>query len=619
MKWNPLLVTKIRLPIEQVPQQLMAEVEINKTAFVDKNPEFSSWFLTQLETQEFSEQLVRAWSGSRYACDLCIRQPEMFMRLVDKGDLFRSYDAGEMTEIVTKKSCMVEDFSQLNRVLRHCRAREMLRIIWRDLNGQSDLLETTADVSSLAEVSIQLAVDFHHQQLSLEYGIPSAMVDEVLIEQKLIVLGMGKLGASELNLSSDIDLIFSYPKSGLTVDVSSVTRNSQFIYPAIEATGKAIKYVDNHEFFTRLGQRVITSLDKITEDGFVFRVDMRLRPYGESGALVLCFDAFEEYYQDQGRDWERYAMIKARIVAGDQEQGQILLAMLRPFVYRRYIDYSVIDSLRSMKKMIKQEVKRRRLGNDVKLGQGGIRDVEFIVQSFQLIRGGRDTQLQERRLLSVLDTLEEDDFFSASAVEKLREAYFFLRNTEHVIQAFNDRQTQLLPVDAYPQSALAFAMGFENWDCFIVALSGYRNNVSEIFKDIFSDNEDKQGRNSVDQCWVNVWSETLGHDESVELLVTAGHELAEDVMKRLKLLKNMPIVLRMQAEGRDRLDLFMPMLLLAVNDADRPSATLLRIFPLVESVLRRTAYLILLAENPGALRQLVILCAGSPWVATQLA
>jgi len=613
-------VNKISLPIDQLPTQLLAEFESNKNVFVEKNPHCAVWFSTQLEDSGFSEQLIRTWSGSRYATELCMRQPDILMRLVAGGELFRSYDDGEMKNVVTHCLSDTTNAEQLNKGLRRCRAQEMLRIIWRDLNCQSDLLETTADVSALAEVCIQQSVDFHHQQLSTEYGVPSALVEETLTEQKLLVLGMGKLGASELNLSSDIDLIFAYPERGETVDASSLAVASVKTFPYMVSDKKFTKFLDNHEFFTRLGQRVITSLDKMTEDGFVFRVDMRLRPYGESGALVLCFDAFEEYYQDQGRDWERYAMIKARVVAGDPDQGLLLLAMLRPFVYRRYIDYSVIDSLRSMKKMIMQEVKRRRLDNDVKLGPGGIRDIEFIVQSFQLIRGGRDTQLQERRLLSVLNTLAEENIFAEEAVEELKEAYHFLRNTEHVIQAFNDKQTQLLPVDDYPRQALCFSMGFDSWDSFSLALSRCRNNVSLHFRNIISDHQqEKSAKKKYDHRWSGLWAETLDDDESVGLLLEAGHENADDVIQRLKQLKNAPIASRMQAEGRDRLDRFMPMLLLAVKEAEQPSATLIRIFPLVESVLRRTAYLILLAENPGALRQLVILCAASPWVATQLA
>ena len=196
----------------------------------------------------------------------------------------------------------------------------------------------------------------------------------------------GKLGAHELNLTSDIDLIFGYPEGGETEGVK--------------------RPLDNQEFFIRLGQKLIKALDAITVDGFVFRTDMRLRPYGSSGALVFSFNALEQYYQDQGRDWERYAMIKARVVGGDQKAGAELLEMLRPFVYRRYLDFSAIEALRAMKLLIQQEVRRKGMSENIKLGAGGIREIEFIAQAFQLIHGGRDLSLQQRPLLKVLATLE---------------------------------------------------------------------------------------------------------------------------------------------------------------------------------------------------------------------
>jgi len=613
-------MNKALLPIDRLPAILKADFASRQADFCGQHPQYRDWLLTQLECPHFAEQLTRCWLGSRYAAELCLRQPQWFKALVAGGLLLRPYAEGEMASCLNAEVASVLSAEALDAGLRQYRSRQMLRIIWRDINGLSDLLETTRDISNLAESTITLALDCHHRWLSAEYGSPAAAVEGHIQQQRMLVLGMGKLGARELNLSSDIDLIFCYPNGGATVDpaaLDGVLADNELLTATGHRSGN-YRYLDNHEFFTRLGQKVIQSLDKITADGFVFRVDMRLRPYGDSGALVLSFDAMEEYYQDQGRDWERYAMIKARVVAGDSNQGELLLAMLQPFVYRRYIDFSVIESLRSMKRMITQEVKRRRLHNDLKLGPGGIRDIEFIAQSFQLVRGGRDRDFQQRRLLRVLATLGEKALLPAAVVEQLIAAYVFLRHSEHLLQAFNDQQTQLLPVDGYPQSVLAFTMGYDSWQSYLVALNSHRQSVSECFAGIVSEPEESSLAGSEQQGWAELWLHGSGREQALELLRKAGHEGAEEVLSRLEQLRVAPMVERLQPEGRRRLDAFVPLLLQAVSAAEQPSATLLRIFPLIDAVLRRSAYLLLLTENPGALKQLVILCAGSPWIASQL-
>ncbi|MBL4826835.1 MAG: bifunctional [glutamate--ammonia ligase]-adenylyl-L-tyrosine phosphorylase/[glutamate--ammonia-ligase] adenylyltransferase, partial [Spongiibacteraceae bacterium] len=587
--------------MDNIPPLLAEDIQKKIQQFNQRNSDYESWFSAQLCEQVFAAQLIRAWSASQYCADLCLRFPAMFQALVEQQDLQREIDQDEFIQRLNNAKLQNLSVDQLNAALRQCRAKEMLRIIWRDVNRLADLQETTRDVSCLADNSIACAVDFHHQQLCKDFGRPMALVEGEYKEQHLVVLGMGKLGAYELNLSSDIDLIFSYPSSGETVGAP-----------------QGQKTLDNHQFFTRLGQRVIASLDAMTVDGFVFRVDMRLRPYGESGSLVLSFDAMEEYYQNQGREWERYAMIKARVVCGGEQDARCLINLLRPFTYRRYIDFSVIESLRTMKKMIRQEIKRRGLQNDVKLGAGGIRDIEFIVQSFQLIRGGREEELQQRSVLTILSLLAEKKYLPVLVVEQLLAAYHFLRNTEHGIQAFNDRQTQTLPSDLYARTALAFTMGFTQWDDFVVKLNEHRKNVSEHFQQIIAADEDDK-LESVDESWQQLWISKNDRFHCLQSLRLAGHEQAEDVLNRIIQLRDSQTVSRMQMEARERVDLFMPLLLQAVTRAQQPSIALLRILPLVEAVLRRTAYLVLLVENQGALQRLVILCEASPWIATQLA
>jgi glutamate-ammonia-ligase adenylyltransferase len=585
---------------EHYPQSLINQLGQCGEKFAERCEAELGWLQQHCENDSFYQQLLQVWSCSQYVAELCFKRPDMFKALVDSGDLQRSYSNEEWQQRYQQLCASLESAGQLSTTLRESRAREMLRIIWRDLNRLADLKETTRDISLLAECSLEQALEFHYQKLCEELGTPCATIKGEKIPQRMIVLGMGKLGAYELNLSSDIDLMFCYPHSGETEG------------------GK--KCVDNNTFFTRLGQRLIEAIDKLTADGFVFRVDMRLRPYGQSGALVLSFSAMEEYYQDQGRDWERYAMIKARVVAGDKVAGEELMTRLRPFIYRRYIDYSAIESLRSMKKMIQQEVKRRHLENDIKLGSGGIREVEFIAQTFQLIRGGREEELQDRRLLVILGVLAANGYLPATAVEELKAAYIFLRNTEHALQAFNDAQTQALPEYDYPRAALVAAMGFEQWDEFYAVLSQHRDNVALHFSHIVAppEEETEQESSALNEKWLDIWL----HEPELELaqlwLKQSGHEQAETVTEALIKLRDSNAVQRMQAIGRERLNQFMPLLLQAVTEADKPSETLLRILPLVESVLRRTAYLVLVVENPVVMRQLITLCSASPWISSQL-
>jgi len=380
---------------------------------------FEGWPAARLEA------LQRVCALSDFAFEQMQRAPAVLLELAASGELERPLRAGELRALLTQQLADCADEADLARRLRRFRNRAQLRIVWRELNRLADLGETCRDLSGLADACVALSCDFLHAQQVAQFGTPVGRQSGQA--QQLLVLGMGKLGAEELNLSSDIDLIFAYPESG-------------------ETTGQK-RPIDNQEFFTRLGQRLIKALDAITADGFVFRVDMRLRPYGSSGPLVCSFNALEQYYQTQGRDWERYALIKARVVAGDNSAGRQLLKLLRPFVYRRYLDYSAIEALRDMKRLIAQEVRRKELQEHVKLGAGGIREVEFIAQAFQLIHGGRNLALQQRALADVLQVLEQQGYLPPEVVQDLKQGYRFLRYVEHGLQAIADRQTHSLPDD----------------------------------------------------------------------------------------------------------------------------------------------------------------------------
>lgn len=544
--------------------------------------------------------LARVGALSDFVAEQIARDPEAFLELADSGELERALAPGELREQVAAVLAGCDEENELGRRLRRYRNRQQLRIIWRDLTRQADLEETCRDLSDLADACVDLAYQWLYPRHCEQFGTPIGRRSGQ--PQHLVVLGMGKLGAFELNLSSDIDLIFGYPEGGETEGVR--------------------RPLDNQEFFTRLGQRLIKALDAITVDGFVFRVDMRLRPYGSSGPLVYSFNALEQYYQDQGRDWERYAMIKARVVGGDQAAGRQLLAMLRPFVYRRYLDFSAIEALRAMKLLIQQEVRRKGMADNIKLGAGGIREVEFIAQAFQLIHGGRDLSLQQRPLLKVLATLEGQGYLPPAVVAELRDGYRFLRYVEHALQAIADRQTQMLPDDAQDRARVACIMGFADWDGFLERLNHWRSRVDWHFRQVIADPDEEEGAGEgtcIGAEWLPLWEEALDEEAACRQLADAGFAEPLVAWRRLADLRHGPQVRAIQRIGRERLDAFMPRLLAQAVEQDDPDLVLERVLPLVEAVARRSAYLVLLTENPGALQRLLVLCAASPWIAEQIA
>ena len=586
-------------PLADLPAILLPFVTRAEQSFrtaveaLDDDHRLSAW------TPERWAQFARVTAASDFVTEQSVRDPRMLLELVQSGELDRSFATGELCAQIAAAVNLAETDDQLGRALRRQRARHQVRIIWRDLTRQADLIQTCRDLSDMADASIDQAYQWLYARHCQQFGVPTGRRSGE--PQQMVVLGMGKLGAVELNLSSDIDLIFAYPEGGETVGVK--------------------RSLDNQEFFIRLGQRLIKALDPMTVDGFVFRVDMRLRPYGSSGALVLSFNALEQYYQDQGRDWERYAMIKSRVVAGDQVAGAQLQEMLRPFVYRRYLDFSAIEALRTMKQLIQQEVRRKGMADNIKLGSGGIREVEFIAQAFQLIHGGRDLSLQQRPLLKVLSTLEGQGYLPPAVISELREGYEFLRYTEHAIQAIADRQTQMLPDGVQDQARIAFMLGFADWSAFHEQLMYWRGRVAWHFGQVIADPDEEQGAESevvVGGEWLPLWEEAQDEEAACRQLQEGGFLDASKALKALANLRGSPQLRAMQRLGRERLDAFIPRLLAQAVEHANPDLVLERVLPLVEAVARRSAYLVLLTENPGALRRLLTLCAASPWIAEQI-
>ena len=553
---------------------------------------------------------------------------EYFFQKVSSGDIYQRLNAQQLEQnlldLITSDNAEQASEEQLFKALRIFRRRTQIHIIWRDLLRLAKTMDTTRMLSDMADVCITQGLNHVHAMLAEKHGQPIGKHSKK--EQHLLVLGMGKLGAHELNLSSDIDLIFAYPESGIT------TGNAQ---------GR--RELSNQEFFIKVGQKLIQALDNSTIDGFVFRTDMRLRPYGESGPLVMNFASIEEYYQDQGRDWERYAMVKARIITSEglssiqaesSVSGQELLSILRPFTYRQYVDYTAFESLRSMKAMINTEVRRRGLQTNVKLGSGGIREIEFVVQAFQLIRGGQEKELQTRELLIVIGILEGEGYLPAEACTELRQAYLFLRDAEHVIQALNDEQTQLLPSDDYQQSneaqsRMSYAMGFDRWSEFLIELDSQREKVSHHFAQIVAPTDtaeecDEESSKVAKQAWQDLWHGNFdadhGHGEEEKAFLQQFPCTQSDaVIEGIEKFRNSRPVQTMQTIGRERLDALMPLLLEQLWQQDNPVNTLERIIPVISAIVRRTVYLVLLTENPQALKHLLKLASISPWVADYIA
>jgi glutamate-ammonia-ligase adenylyltransferase len=494
------------------------------------------------------------------------------------------FDAGAMRAYLDAQQAA--DEAALKRTLRRLRQEVMLRVLLRDLSGRAPLAEVVASMSDLAELSIGYALKHLCVWQEALHGTPMTNGTR----QELIVVGMGKLGGRELNVSSDIDLIFVYPEEGETV-----------------SRGAGPRLLSNHEYFTRLGRKLINALADITEDGQVFRVDMRLRPNGDSGPLACSFDALENYFIAEGREWERYAWIKARCVCGDHASE--VLAIARPFVFRKYLDFGAFAAMRSLHAQIRAEVARRDLAGHIKLGPGGIREIEFIAQAFQLIRGGRDPELQTRPTLEVLTLLEKKGLLPAEAVAELRAAYDFLRRLEHRLQYLDDAQTHELPAGSEDQALIAGAMGFDDYAAFMTRLDAHREQVSRHFDGVFAGPVQ-----DVHPC-TPLWMGALDAEAAHERLAALGFTDTGAALTRLTGARASPRYLQLPEASRERYDVLVPRVIELAAKASAPEAALARALDLLEAISRRGSYLALLYEYPQALEKVVQLLAASGWAA----
>jgi len=467
--------------------------------------------------------------------------------------------------------------------LRRFRNREMLRIVWRDLCGLATLGETFGNLTRLGEICLQAALDEHQQRLEEKHGVPRGADGG---SQRMFVIGLGKFGGGELNLSSDIDVMFCYPQSG-------------------NCDGR--RGLSNDQFFTRQARAVIASLADMTEDGFCFRVDTRLRPFGDSGPLTSSLAAMEQYYQREGRDWERYALIKARPVAGDLDAGAELIRQLRPFVYRRYIDYGAVEALQEMHANVREDARRKDRLDDIKRGPGGIREIEFLAQCFQILRGGREPSLQTPSLDRALGEIAALGLLEAHAVDEIRHDYAFLRLLENRIQALRDQQTHRLP-HGEDRQRIATAMYEADVDALEASLDRTRKRVGERFHGIFpSQPEPESGRR-----WAELWGSLRASRQDIEEHPeTADNNPLAIFVRRLDRVA-------LSQRAHQRLDRFMPVLLECLDQRAFGEEALNRVFDLVLAVCRRSAYLVLLVQHPKALERMLELFERSDWIADKV-
>jgi len=474
--------------------------------------------------------------------------------------------------------------------LRLYRTAESTRLIWRDVLGLDDVDATLAGTTRLAETCLRLALDALEHEFAQRHGVIRAADGSV---QRLVVFALGKLGGGELNFSSDVDLVYAYPRDG-------------------QSDGR--RTLAAEDYFARLGQQLARLLDEPTADGFCHRVDLRLRPFGNAGRVAWSFAAMDQYFQREGRDWERYAWLKAHAVAGATDAGQAWLETLRPFVYRRYLDYTALDGLRTMKAAIVAEMQRRDMADDLKRGPGGIREIEFLVQSLQLIRGGREPALRERRLLPALQALMEAGQVATADGQALARCYRFLRRLENRVQMLRDAQTHAVPQDPDDRLRLALALGYDGWPALERDLAACRAEVSAEFDALLVPRRGQSAPDALGGYW-----RALPAAGQPQVLAQAGFLDADGADAALRDFARGNGVRALSDSARARLDRVVPALLSAAARSAQPDAALKRLLGLLQAILRRASYLALLDEQPSALARLVDVLARSALLAERIA
>ena len=528
-----------------------------------------------------------------YASDYAGRQIKHLQRLLNEDDCQQQLQREDYPLLVEHISLdlSLKDFRDALRDYRH---RHLLRLMLRELAGFSDIEETMAGWSDCADAIILHTLRYCEKQLEERYGHPHHVSGE---RAQLIVLAMGKLGGRELNFSSDIDLIFAFTAAGQT---------------------DGLDVISNEQYFSKIVQQCIQLLQTVTANGFVFRVDLRLRPYGDSGPLVTTLASLETYYQEQGRDWERYAMVKARPICVCSDRSNAWFdRLITAFVYRRYVDFSVIESLRSIKAMIVREVLLNPMLDNIKHGRGGIREVEFIIQCFQLIRGGRLPHIQQQNAMAALEALKKEGLVAHT--KALQQAYLFLRKLENAVQMLNDQQTHSLPLDTVKQAQLMVSLGYERWDELLAQLTHHQAIISEEFHAVLGKEEGlHDDKRLLNNQLASLWQGHIEEKMAINLLASLGFQESARCFQLIYTFRHSPRCRRLSQAARMRLDCFMVLLLGELSQVERADDVLLQVLRLLENIVGRSAYLALLIENLPALQELLYWFAHSPFITNLL-
>ena len=540
------------------------------------------------------QQLIQSfWQQSPYCERVCQLYPQLLdgLVLMNVERLAPSVITGKIIDSFNQ----MDDEVQIKQHLRQIRHQLLLQVCWKDLILSAEVFDVLQELSDIADAFVQASVDWMTNTLTGKYGVPRSDQGEKV---HFVVIAMGKLGGGELNFSSDIDVMFCYSNAGNTDGNRSIS---------------------NQEFFTQLAQGVIRILSDMTADGFVYRVDCRLRPFGESGPIVVNFNHVEDYLHTHGREWERYAFVKARVICGTQEDEKQFKKIVSAFVYRKYIDFGVINTLREMKDLITQQMLKKGNLNNIKLGVGGIREIEFIVQFFQLVHGGKNPHLQTRKIIKALSGIEKENYLGRKDASQLLLAYRFLRRVENRLQMHNDEQTHMMPAAKEQLRVLAESMDFIGVDEFQQCLQIHLTAVSAVFKQIRNDDQ-KPTEDNDDHVWVDLWKRLsqLSEDDTRDVETLSEYKEFSHVAEKIQTLLKSAAYRNQDKESRRRLDLFMPQFLRELKKVDSPALVIDRLTLLLQNILRRSAYLVLLYENKKVLKQLISVASSSPWIASHL-
>lgn len=539
----------------------------NLERLLDRMEDTSLFAELAKKNRELLASIITTFGASRFLSQFIISWPEENLGLLSSPDFLAPLThAGSIYAALREAVQKAENDKDFVRILRKFRKARMLRIAIRDLMGLADLQETMSELSDLAEACLQVAYEHIDSILKNRFGRPmTESPDRGLVPAGFSVIAMGKLGGRELNFSSDIDLMYVYSAEGETEGI-------------LEQDGSRKNRISNHQYFVKLSEMLTAAISEKTEDGFVFRVDLRLRPEGQRGPLCQSLNGYEIYYESWGQTWERAALLKARPVAGDPDCGSEFIERITPFIFRKYLDFGAISEIRDLKIKINKEVEQKgRLLRDVKLGYGGIREIEFIVQALQLIYGGRERSLRERNTLRALHVLSQKGLITYAEHDALAKAYVFLRNVEHRIQILDDLQTQTMPSQSDELRCLARRMGYHDSgnesENLLRDYKVHTKNVRDIYDELFAFAGERPVELEVPHEYARLLEPDISEQEATAMLERLGFREPSKAFRNLLTLREGPAFIHQTPRGRRQFnEIFTPLFDGIISSPDPDSA-----------------------------------------------